>query len=208
MTSSQVRRAKTSPLDPPHEVLFDHADALFHAEFTDQVASAPGFGQDPADGIGLLENSLHWRRSFPPGRRHASCPRAGYRGAGRLGTSLEHLSRLAGFDWRTNIALVGGFAAKEVILSTLGTAHSLGEVNPAESDSLSEKLASSSEWRPVSAIALILFIMFYAPCFVSVVCIAREAGSWKWGLFSIVFKTMLDFMLAAVVYQVGTLIGF
>ena len=34
---------------------------------------------------------------------------------GRIGTKLEALSWLAGFDWRTNIALVGGFAAKEVI---------------------------------------------------------------------------------------------
>ncbi len=50
--------------------------------------------------------------------------------------------------------------------------------------------------------------MFYAPCFVSVVCIAREAGGWKWGVFSMVFNTVLAFSLAVVVYQVGTLLGF
>ena len=49
--------------------------------------------------------------------------------AGKVGTALELVSRLAGFDWRTNIALLGGFAAKEVIVSTLGTAYSLGEVD-------------------------------------------------------------------------------
>ena len=43
--------------------------------------------------------------------------------AGRIGTALESISRWAGFDWRTNIALVGGFAAKEVIVSTMGTAY-------------------------------------------------------------------------------------
>jgi ferrous iron transport protein B len=50
--------------------------------------------------------------------------------------------------------------------------------------------------------------MFYAPCFVSVVCIAREAGSWKWGAFSMVFNTVLAFGIATAVYQIGSLLGF
>ena len=128
--------------------------------------------------------------------------------AGRIGTGLETISRYAGFDWRTNIALVGGFAAKEVVVSTLGTAYSLGDVDPEETGSLADRLAASPVWRPLTAVALIIFTMFYAPCFVSVVCIAREAGSWKWGAFSIVFNTVLAFALAVAVYQVGTMIGF
>jgi ferrous iron transport protein B len=128
--------------------------------------------------------------------------------AGRIGTALENVSRWAGLDWRTNISLVGGFAAKEVIVATLGTAYSLGEVAPEESTSLSERLANSPHWSPLTAISLILFVMFYAPCFVSVVCIAREAGSWKWGAFSIFFNTILAFLIAVMVYQVGTLMGF
>jgi ferrous iron transport protein B len=128
--------------------------------------------------------------------------------AGRIGTALEALSQWAGFDWRTNIALVGGFAAKEVVVSTLGTAYSLGEVDPEANASLSTKLATAPGWRPLTAISLIIFTMFYAPCFVSVVCIAREAGGWKWGAFSMVFNTVLAFSLAVVVYQVGSLLGF
>jgi ferrous iron transport protein B len=128
--------------------------------------------------------------------------------AGRLGRALEPLSRFAGFDWRTNIALVGGFAAKEVVVSTLGTAYSLGEVNPDATDSLGKKLVTSPDWRPLTAAALIIFIMFYSPCFVTVVCIAREAGSWKWGLFSMAFNTILASFLAITVFQVGRLIGF
>lgn len=131
-----------------------------------------------------------------------------YSVAGRIGTALESLSQLAGLDWRTNIALVGGFAAKEVVVSTLGTAYSLGEVDPEETGSLANKLATAPGWRPLTALSLIVFTMFYAPCFISVVCIAREAGSWRWGLFSIVFNTALAFSLAVVVYQVGTVLGF
>jgi ferrous iron transport protein B len=128
--------------------------------------------------------------------------------AGRMGTALEGLSSLAGFDWRTNIALVGGFAAKEVVVSTLGTAYSLGEVDPGETGSLGDTLAASPGWSPLVAFSLIIFTIFYAPCFVAVVCIAREAGSWKWGAFSMVFNTMLAFGLAVLVFQTGRLFGF
>ncbi len=123
--------------------------------------------------------------------------------AGRVGVALERITSLAGFDWRDNIALVGGFAAKEVVVSTLGTAYSLGEVDPEESQGLAHALAQSPDWSPLKAMALIVFTMFYAPCFVTVVCIVRETGSWKWGLFSMVFNTLLAYFLAVGIYQGG-----
>lgn len=126
--------------------------------------------------------------------------------AGRIGTGLEGVTRLAGFDWKINISLLGGFAAKEVVVSTLGTAYSLGEVNPEETGSLADKLKSADGWGPLTAFSLILFTIFYAPCFVTVVCIARETGSWKWAAFSVVFNTALAFGLSAVFYQIGSLV--
>ena len=127
--------------------------------------------------------------------------------AGRIGISLEGVSKWAGFDWRTNIALVGGLAAKEVVVSTLGTAYSLGEVDPEESRALSEILSKTPGWSPLAALSLIIFTIFYAPCFVTVVMIVRESGSWKWGAFSIVFNTLVAFLLAVTVYQVGSVMG-
>ena len=124
--------------------------------------------------------------------------------AGRIGMAMEGVTQWAGFDWKTNIALVGGFAAKEVVVSTLGTAHSLGEVDPEETGSLSDRLKAADGWGPVTALSLIMFTIFYAPCFVTVVCIAREAGSWKWAAFSVVFNTALAFALSVAVYQIGT----
>ena len=126
--------------------------------------------------------------------------------AGRIGKGLESLSRLAGFDWRTNIALVGGFAAKEVIVSTLGTAYSMGEVDVEQADSLGNRLKKSPNWNKVIAVAVLVFIMFYAPCFVTVVCISRES-SWKWAFFSMAFNTVFAFLLAVVVFQVGTFLN-
>ncbi len=126
--------------------------------------------------------------------------------AGRLGKALEKVSFLAGFDWRTNIALVGGLAAKEVVVSTLGTAYSLGDVDPESTDSLAQRLAKTPGWGPVTAFAMMIFTVFYAPCFVTVVCIARETGSWKWAAFSVGFNTALAFVLSVLTYQIGSLI--
>ncbi|MBW6520911.1 MAG: ferrous iron transport protein B [Desulfoarculaceae bacterium] len=127
--------------------------------------------------------------------------------AGRIGIALEPVSRLAGFDWRTNIALVGGVAAKEVIISTLGTAYSMGKVEADASDSLGKQLSRDPNWNKVVAVAALIFIMFYAPCFVTVICIAKEAGHWGWALFSVSFNTFFAFLLATVVYQIGTWLG-
>jgi len=124
--------------------------------------------------------------------------------AGRIGTLFEPVSQLAGFDWRTNIALVGGFAAKEVIVSTFGTAYSLGEVDPEATDSLSRRIASDPTWNKFTAIALIVFVLLYSPCFVTVVTMARES-SWRWALFATGFNTLLGFVWAVAIYQVGSL---
>ncbi|WP_319543648.1 ferrous iron transport protein B [uncultured Pseudodesulfovibrio sp.] len=122
--------------------------------------------------------------------------------AGRIGTALEPISELAGFNWRVNIALTGGFAAKEVIVSTLGTAYSLGEVDAEEAQPLSDRLVADPLFTKASALALIIFTMLYAPCFVTVVTMARES-SWKWAAFSVVGSTTLAFGMAVVVYQIA-----
>ncbi len=128
--------------------------------------------------------------------------------AGKIGIAMEKVTWLSGFEWRTNIALLGGFAAKEVVVSTLGTAYSMGEVDPEASTSLGRRLARDAAWNPLTAISALLFMMFYAPCFVTVVCIARESGSWNWALFSILYSTAFAFILSTTVYQSGRLIGF
>jgi len=124
--------------------------------------------------------------------------------AGRIGRALEPVSMLAGFDWRTNIALTGGFAAKEVIVSTLGTAYSLGEVDPEETESLAQRLVNDPMFTPASAVALILFTMLYAPCFVTVVAMARES-SWTWAASSVVGSTVLAFAMAVAGYNIARL---
>lgn len=122
--------------------------------------------------------------------------------AGRLGTSIESITQWAGFDWRMNISLIGGFAAKEVIISTMGTAYSLSETDPESGQTLSQRLANDTHWDKATGLSLMVFVLLYAPCFVSIVTMAKES-SWKWAGFSMVFNTILAFCLAVIIYQIG-----
>lgn len=134
--------------------------------------------------------------------------------AGRLGVALEGVSRLAGFDWRVNIALIGGLAAKEVVLSTLATAYALGEAAPSGPgtpdipgvpdipDALKKQLANDPDFSPQAALALIACVILYAPCFVTVAVMAREA-SWGFAAFAVVANTILGFVTAVAIFQIG-----
>ena len=126
--------------------------------------------------------------------------------AGWIGMKLEWISRPLGFEYRTNIALVAGFAAKEVVVSTLGTAYSLGEVDPDESGSLSDRLRSSPGWNPLQAFTLIVFTMLYVPCVATVASIRKES-SIRWAGFSILFNLTIAYLAAFIIRQVGILVG-
>ena len=126
--------------------------------------------------------------------------------AGWLGQRLETITRPLGFDYRTNIALVGGFAAKEVVVSTLGTAYSLGEVDPDEPSSLSERLKNNPDWNPLKAFTLIIFTMLYVPCIVTVIMIRKES-SWSWAGFSVAFNLIVAYLVSLAISQVGTALG-
>lgn len=126
---------------------------------------------------------------------------------GRMGVALEWVFSPIGFDWRTNIALIGGFAAKEVVISTLGTAYSLGKTDPGESEGLSEQLRKEPGWNPLKAFTLIMFVMLYAPCFTTLVVIRRETGAWRWSLFAMAYTTTLAYAVALLVHAVGTTLG-
>ena len=123
--------------------------------------------------------------------------------AGRMGRSIEPVTAWAGFDWRTNIALVGGIAAKEVIVSTLATAHSLSDE---DEQGFSQRIATAPGWNTSVAVSLMIFVLLYSPCFVTVVAIAREA-SWGWAAFSVIFNTGFAFALATAAYQLGMRMG-
>jgi ferrous iron transport protein B len=126
--------------------------------------------------------------------------------AGKIGCAMEFLTLKIGFDYRTNVALLGGLAAKEVIVSTLGTAYSLSADGSDSDYSLAERLRQDPAWSPLAAFTLVLFTMLYVPCLVTLVSIARES-SWLWALFSVCFNLAAAYIISFIVYQTGFAMG-
>ena len=125
---------------------------------------------------------------------------------GRIGQFIEPVFRPLGFDWRTDVALISGVVAKEAILSTMGTAYSIGETDPDEPDSLSARLAADPGWSKTVALALMLFVLIYSPCFVTLVVLKNEAGGWRWLFFSMVFNTAVAYAAAYAATIAGRLL--
>lgn len=127
--------------------------------------------------------------------------------AGRFGKAIEPAIKPLGFDWKIGVGLVSAVAAKEVLVSTLATIYSTGDVAD-DSHSLQEALAADSTFRPLVALSLMVFTLLYSPCLAVLAVIRRETNSWKWPAFSFAYSTTLAWVMAFIVYQGGTLLGF
>ena len=141
--------------------------------------------------------------------------------AARLGQVFEPVSQYAGFDWRDNVALIGGIAAKEVIVSSMVTMYEIDaelfDAPPAEyqEPTLSAPFAErklairlqESGWTPLKAFVVLLFVMLYSPCVATCAVIWRETGHIKYMLAAILYTNVLAFFLAVIVYQAGRFWG-
>lgn len=122
---------------------------------------------------------------------------------GRIGKTIEPVFAPIGIDWRGGVALLSGFVAKEIVVSTMGVLYA---ADSDESDALKKALLASG-MTPLSALAMMVFVLLYVPCLATIAAIKRETGSMKWTLFSITYSTGLAWVMAFVVYQGGRLLG-
>ena len=126
---------------------------------------------------------------------------------GKIGQVIEPLIRPLGFDWKIGASLVSGMAAKEIIVSTLGILYAGDDENNV---SLKENLRNERYpngnvvYTPWVSLGFLLFVLIYFPCVATVAAIKNESGSWKWALFSVVYTTVLAWLVAFTVYQAGT----
>lgn len=126
--------------------------------------------------------------------------------AGRLGKIIEPVFRPLGFDWKIGVATVTGFAAKEVVVSTLGVLYQVGLEETEESEGLRDALRNDPTFNPLVAFVLMLFTLIIPPCFAALATIKAELG-WKWVGFSFLFLLTLGWVLGFLVYQLGSLGG-
>lgn len=118
----------------------------------------------------------------------------------QLGTWLSHIFAPLGFeDWRASTALVTGITAKESVVSTLSVL-----TNATSDAGLSAALMNI--FTPVSAFAYLCFTVLYMPCVAAFAATKRELGSMKEAMFTALFQTGVAYIVALIVYQLGTLL--
>ncbi|MCF8050983.1 MAG: ferrous iron transport protein B [Desulfobacterales bacterium] len=184
------------PRDIDYSIDYDQKRQQIAADYDRRMAEAQGAELDAlkkenASSLGQLEH----RRRFE---------RAEKSYMGKIGKAISPIFSPLGIDWRNSVALVTGFFAKEIVVSTLGVLYAVGDEN--ESEALQQAL-QDSDMTPLSAYAMMAFVLLYVPCIATVTTIRQETGSSGWMLFSVVYSTALAWAVAFAIYQGGRLFG-
>ena len=117
-----------------------------------------------------------------------------------LGSALSTVFAPLGFhDWRASTALVTGITAKESVVSTLSVL-----TNTTSDAGLN--VALQEIFTPVSAFAYLCFTVLYMPCAAAFAATKRELGSMKQALMTAIYQTGIAYIVALVIYQIGTLL--
>jgi ferrous iron transport protein B len=132
---------------------------------------------------------------------------------GIMGKGIEPVIRPLGFDWKMGVSLVTGMLAKEIVVSTMGVLYNTDnqeDVQPLAEKLQQAKYESGSRkgefiYTPLVGFGFMIFILFYVPCVATIAAIRRESGAWKYALFSVAYSTVLAYVAALLVYQIGSL---
>lgn len=118
---------------------------------------------------------------------------------GQLGKAIEPALEPLGFDWKMGIGILSGVGAKELVVSTLGVLYTNDD--DIDSVNLSERIPIT----PLVAYCYMLFVLIYFPCIATLTAIRQESGSWKWAVFAAAYTTVLAWIVAFAVHQIGSL---
>ncbi|MCI7485040.1 MAG: ferrous iron transport protein B [Helicobacter sp.] len=124
---------------------------------------------------------------------------------GRIGEWISPVFSPMGFDWRLCVSLLNGLAAKEVVISSMGVLYALGEGLDEEDENLQEVIAKNVSFP--TAIAFILFVMFYNPCLAPTAVFAKESGSWRYVIVLFVFTSIVAYILSFIGYKAANWFG-
>ena len=127
--------------------------------------------------------------------------------AAMFGKAINPILEPLGFDWKIGVSLVAGLAAKEVVVSTLGTIYAVGG-DTDHPQALTDYLQNDPHFTPLIALTLMLFILIYPPCIAALAVIKRETGSWKWMLFMFCYENAFAWIACFIFYNIGLALGF
>lgn len=122
----------------------------------------------------------------------------------KLGSTISWLFIPLGWgNWKSAVAAITGLVAKENVVGTFGILYGFAEVAEDGSE-IWGTLAGSM--TAVAAYSFLVFNLLCAPCFAAMGAIKREMNNTRWFWFAVGYQTILAYIVALCVYQVGTLI--
>lgn len=126
------------------------------------------------------------------------------------GKIINPVMKPLGFHWRASVAALAGVPAKEIVVSTLGVLYANDEA--VTDQKLGARLqapnpeTNESDFNALSALSFMIFILLYCPCIATITAIAKETHHWGYGMFSIVYNTVVAWVIAFAVFQIGSML--
>ncbi|WP_157264856.1 ferrous iron transporter B [Azohydromonas aeria] len=126
-----------------------------------------------------------------------------YSFAGRLGHLLEYVFAPLGFNWQISIALVPGLAAREVVVSALGTVYALS------GEGVDQALAPliAQQWPLATCFSLLAWFVFAPQCISTLAAVKRETNAWRYPVVMALYLFALAYAAAFVTYRVALALG-
>jgi ferrous iron transport protein B len=137
----------------------------------------------------------------PPG---ATGPAIDYSFAGRIGHAIQPLFAPIGFNWQMVVALIPGFAAREVAVAALGTVYAVGDAE-ANVGALGARLADS--WSLATGLSFLAWYVFAPQCVATLGVVKRETNSWTWMGVMFAYMVTLAYLASFVVYRAAVALG-
>ena len=109
----------------------------------------------------------------------------------------------AGEGWKMAVAAVTGLIAKENVVATFGMLYGFAEVAEDGAEIWGNLAAAMT---PIAAYGFLVFNLLCAPCFAAMGAIKREMNNTKWFFTAIGYQTILGYLVALCIYQIGTLV--
>jgi ferrous iron transport protein B len=157
-------------------------------------------------GVILLLTLLLWfLASFPQPAEHFQGSPIEVSFAGILGHALAPIFEPIGFNWQISIALIPGMAAREVVVSALGTVYALSTQGGELSSALGPILSHS--WSLASALSLMAWFVFAPQCLSTIATVKRETNGWRTPLIMLGYLFALAYLASFITYHVALSLG-
>ncbi len=150
---------------------------------------------------------LWFLASYPKPPASAVEPAIHYSYAGKTGHLIEPLLRPIGFNWRIAVALIPGFAAREVMVSSLATVYAVEKGERAEGSGGALGQVLAKDWSLATALSLLIWYVLACQCLSTLAVTRRETNSLRWPAFMLLYMTILAYGGSYITYHLALWAG-